>query len=58
MYLHGRGKISKLMNGFLHEFLDMTPAMILQSKYCFTVGGIMPKNYSVFPYELEIGKIN
>jgi hypothetical protein len=29
MYSHGRGKISNLMNKFLLEFLDSTPAIIL-----------------------------
>jgi hypothetical protein len=31
---------------------------LLQSKYHFTVGGITPKNYSIFHYGMEIGKIN
>jgi hypothetical protein len=30
MYSHGRGKISNLMSIFLHEFLDLTPAIILR----------------------------
>jgi hypothetical protein len=29
MYSRGRGKISDLVIRFLHEFLDMTPAIIL-----------------------------
>jgi hypothetical protein len=31
---------------------------LLQSKYHFTVGGITPKNYSIFHYGMEIDKIN
>jgi hypothetical protein len=62
MYLHGRGKISNVMNRVLHEFLDLTPTIILssllQSKYHFSVGGITPKYYSMFHYDMEIGKIN
>jgi hypothetical protein len=51
------------MNRFLHEFLDLTPAIILksfllQSKYHFTVGEITPKNDSIFHCGMEIGKIN
>jgi len=34
MYSHGRGKISNLMNRFLHEFLDLTPAIILTVFFC------------------------
>jgi hypothetical protein len=34
VYLHGRGKISNLMNRFLHEFLDLTPAIILTVLSC------------------------
>jgi hypothetical protein len=34
MYLHGRSKISKLMNRFLHEFLDLTLAIILTILFC------------------------
>jgi hypothetical protein len=29
MYLPGRGKLSELINKFLHEVLDLTPAIIL-----------------------------
>jgi hypothetical protein len=61
MYLHGRGNMSNFMNRFLHEFLDLTPTIILttlQSEYHFIVGGITPKNYSIFHYEVDIGKIN
>jgi hypothetical protein len=31
---------------------------VVQSKYHFTVGGIKSKNYSVFHYGMEVGKIN
>jgi hypothetical protein len=34
MHSHGRGKISNLMNRFLHEFLDLTPAIILTVLFC------------------------
>jgi hypothetical protein len=34
MYSQGRGKISKLMNKFLHEVLDLTPAIILRVLFC------------------------
>jgi hypothetical protein len=57
MYSHGRGKISKLMNRFLHECLDMTPAIILTVLF-FKVNIITPKNYSILHYGIEIGKIN
>jgi hypothetical protein len=61
MYSYGRDKTSKLMNRFLHEVLDLTPAIILtvlfSSLLHFTVGGINPKNYSTFHYGIEIGKI-
>jgi hypothetical protein len=60
MYSHGRGKISELMNRFLHEFLDTSNnsnSSFLQNNYNFTVGGITQKNYSIFHYGMEIGKI-
>jgi hypothetical protein len=34
MYSHGRGKICNVMNGFLDEFLDLTPAIILTVLFC------------------------
>jgi hypothetical protein len=51
------------MNRFLHEFLDLTPAIILKVLFCkvniiLLFGGITPKNYSVFYYGMKIGKIN
>jgi len=52
MYLHGRGKISNLMNRFLHEFLDLTPAIILTVLFCkvniiLLLGELPPK---IIPY--------
>jgi hypothetical protein len=62
MYSHGRGKISNLMNRFLHEFLDLTPAIIVIVLFCkvniILLLGELPKNYSIFHYGMEIGKIN
>jgi hypothetical protein len=63
MYSHGRGKIYKLMNRFLHEVLDLTPAIILTFLFCKVyiislLGELTPKNYSIFHYGMEIGKIN
>jgi hypothetical protein len=62
MYSHGRGKISNLMNRFLHEFLDLTPAIILTVLFCkvniiLLLGELPQKNYSIFHYGMEIGKI-
>jgi len=37
MCSHGRGKISTLMNKFLHEFLDWTPAIILTVLSCMSL---------------------
>jgi hypothetical protein len=34
MYSHGRDKISDLLNRFLHEFLDVTPVIILPVLFC------------------------
>jgi len=55
MYLHGRGKISNLMNKFLHEFLDLTPAIILTVLFCkvniiLFFRELLPKNYAIFHY--------
>jgi hypothetical protein len=63
MYSHGRGKISNLTNRFLHEFLDLTPAIILTVLFCkvniiLLLGELPQKNYSIFHYGMEIGKIN
>jgi hypothetical protein len=43
------------------DLQDLTPAIILsplQSKYHIPVGGITPKNYFIFHYGMETGKIN
>jgi hypothetical protein len=63
MYSHGRGKISNLMNIFLHEFLDLTPPVILTALFCkvniiLLLRELCPKNYSRFHYGMEIGKIH
>jgi hypothetical protein len=34
MYSHERGKLSELINRYLHEFLDLTPAIILTVLFC------------------------
>jgi hypothetical protein len=52
MYLHGRGRISKLMNRYLHEVLDLTPAIILTVLFCkvniiLQLGELPPK---IIPY--------
>jgi hypothetical protein len=63
MYSHGRGKIYELVNIFLHEFLDLTPAIILTVLFCkvniiLLLGELPPKKYSIFQYGMEIGKMD
>jgi hypothetical protein len=63
MYSHGRGKISNLMNRFLHEFLDLTPAIILTVLFCkvniiLLLGELPEKKISIFHYGVEMNKIN
>jgi hypothetical protein len=62
MYLHGRGKISNHMTRFLHEFLDLTPAIIITVLFrkvnIILLLRKLPKKYSIFHYEMEIGKTN
>jgi E3 ubiquitin-protein ligase DOA10 len=52
MYLHGRGKIPYFMNGFLHEVLDLIPAIILPILFCkvnilLLLGGLPPKLFHI-----------
>jgi len=63
MYSHGRGKLSKLMNRFLHEVLDLTPAIILTVLFCkvniiLLLGEIPKEHCSIFHYGMETGKTN
>jgi hypothetical protein len=60
MYFHGSGKISNLMNRFMHEFLDLPQAIILFSYLNITLllGELPQKNNSIFHYGMEIGKTN
>jgi hypothetical protein len=64
MYSHGRGKCMHmeevkslgLMNRFLHEFLDLTPAIILTVLFCkvnvvLLLGELPPKIISCFVME-------
>jgi hypothetical protein len=53
MYLYGRGKISNLMNRFLHEFQDLTPTIILTVLFykvdiILLLGELAKKKYSIF----------
>jgi hypothetical protein len=63
MHSHGRGKVSNLRNGVPHEFLDLTPAIILTVLFCkvniiLLLEELPQKNYSTFRYGMKIGKIN
>jgi hypothetical protein len=50
------------MNRVLHEFLDLTPAIILTLLFCdinmLQMGELPQKKYSIFHYGMEIGKMN
>jgi hypothetical protein len=56
LYIHMKEvKSLNLMNRFLHEFLDLTLAIIvtfplLRSKYHFNIGGITPPPPQIIPY--------
>jgi hypothetical protein len=53
----------KQMMSVKSRHLDLTPAIILTVLFCkvniiLLLGGITPKNYSIFHFGMEIGKIN
>jgi hypothetical protein len=59
MYSRGTGKMSKLMNRFLHEFLDLTLAIILTVLFCkvniiLLLGELPQKIIPYFIMELKL----
>jgi hypothetical protein len=63
MYSHGKHKISKLMNRFLHKFLDLTPEIFITILFCqvsliLLLGELPPKNDSTLHHGVKIGKRN
>jgi hypothetical protein len=64
MYIHGRAKISDLLNKLLHEFLGLIPAINLTNLFCKLNIFLLldelatPKNYPTLHSRVIIGKIN
>jgi hypothetical protein len=57
MYSQARGKVSSFSKSLLHEFLGLTPAMILMLFFSILLNEL-PPNYSIFRYRVKVGKVH